>query len=373
MICKYCGSNIPEGSAFCINCGAKAETNVQSTFAPNNNTNNQSFSTNYSQPNTQNNAPNNNINNSQKKPTSPLSIASLVLGILSIISLCEGIWALLMGIVAIVLACIDKTRSGIRTAGLITGIVGTVISLIINCLILAGIGLVNSGSNFFVDEIEKSISKELNSLSTTSSSRTTAAPKATLKSENIATAIPSNVKTQKYDWVDISLVDNNYEVVYTSGVPGNYMITNTGSFKNVCDWLSLSIIDYPVETFRHVFSLHMLGDNGIKELSDKNTYDEILYYYATLASVASQIDHDTYGGSVNKVRMPQDNRDIVEYIITNGKGYDLLQWDTKNLTLKMSTNGGRLIPYGTTTYDTKNISIYMFAIEQGLKGEKPEL
>ncbi len=82
------------------------------------------------------NAPNNEINNQAPNPNNGLAIASLVLGILSIIlCCCISVLGIITGIPAIILAVLSKKSnggkmSGLAIAGLICGIFGLVLSIV---------------------------------------------------------------------------------------------------------------------------------------------------------------------------------------------------------------------------------------------------
>ncbi len=69
----------------------------------------------------------------QNKVPTGFAVASLVLGIISIVCCCLYPVALALGILAIVFAVINRrqagTFSGLSTAGLVLGIVGTVLAL----------------------------------------------------------------------------------------------------------------------------------------------------------------------------------------------------------------------------------------------------
>ena len=110
--CQGCGVKVDPSAVVCVNCGSPLKA--------------QSIQPNYMQP--------------QKTTTSGTAIASLVLGIVSVVS-CGGLSFL--GIVGIILAIIAKNdikktgQSGndLATAGLILSIIGTVI-LVFMVLIL---------------------------------------------------------------------------------------------------------------------------------------------------------------------------------------------------------------------------------------------
>lgn len=78
----------------------------------------------------------------QEAGAGAMAIVSLVLGILSIVTCCVGI-GLIFGIVAIILAGISlskKRGKGVSIGGLVTGIIGTLLSLVIVIyMIMAGV------------------------------------------------------------------------------------------------------------------------------------------------------------------------------------------------------------------------------------------
>ena len=78
----------------------------------------------------------------QPQETGAMAIVSLIMGILSIVTCCVGI-GLIFGIVAIILAGISlskKRGKGVSIGGLVTGIIGTLLSLVIVIyMIMAGV------------------------------------------------------------------------------------------------------------------------------------------------------------------------------------------------------------------------------------------
>lgn len=78
----------------------------------------------------------------QETGAGTMAIVSLIMGILSIVTCCVGI-GLIFGIVAIILAGISlskKRGKGVSIGGLVTGIIGTLLSLVIVIyIIMAGV------------------------------------------------------------------------------------------------------------------------------------------------------------------------------------------------------------------------------------------
>ncbi len=87
-------------------------------------------------------------NPAPEKKTDGLAIASLVLGILSIILVCCNTYAaIIAGIVSIVLAILSKKnngKSGMSTAGLICSIVGIVLAIVMIILAIIGLAFLQS-------------------------------------------------------------------------------------------------------------------------------------------------------------------------------------------------------------------------------------
>ena len=124
--CKYCGSELNEGSKFCQKCGAKIEEIIE---------NNDPIKT--VENGLNNNPVNNNQTNENKRDdvngetkTNPLAIASLVCSIVGLI-----IFGLPLGIVSICLSVAAKKHmkifsnekgNGMATAGLVIGIIDVV-------------------------------------------------------------------------------------------------------------------------------------------------------------------------------------------------------------------------------------------------------
>ena len=382
MICKYCGAEIPDGSAKCDYCGAALQDNSQpgeETPTPN-----------YQQSNggAYNSTPNGNSGYSQNQPSSTsnngegsgtLGVISLILGILSIMSCCSGVFALIMGILAIVLACMEKKKNGIRTGGLITGIIGTLICLVIVGLMLVGKSIFTEENmtkylEGLAEEVENSDeyqeykdSDDFNEIKDLLNQLLEPEEK-TL--EDTSTNNSNNITTTKNDWAVYSIKDGLYVTTYTNGISDSYMLSDKGSFKNVAEWLEYAIPGYPTETFRKVLSLYYLDDASYKQVMNKTSVDQRNYTLASLASLAWQINND-FGSNIKYSQIDPVSPSVTDYIIDSNLGYTVvLRWDSMNKTLQMKNiNNEKFIDYVTTTFEASRLAPLMVAVENALNGE----
>lgn len=103
MICKYCGTLLEDNSKFCNNCGNNLE--VGNIFMP-------PQQTYYYPPKV-------------KEPGRGFAIASMVLGILSVV-----LGHLILGILAIIFGGVAKSKgsySRMATAGIVCGVIGCIL------------------------------------------------------------------------------------------------------------------------------------------------------------------------------------------------------------------------------------------------------
>lgn len=177
MFCGGCGTQVPEGTQICPKCGMMIVTrttenkaaeptvqNAQPTQSaagtmPDYNSyqsNTQGTANSGSQPNTQMPDYNSYQMNTQipgavvppvEQPGRGLAIASLVLGIISIVFCMTGWVAVVCGIIGLVLAHMSKKQgntSGVRTGGFVCSLIGLIIGAII--LLIAIIAIVTATS-----------------------------------------------------------------------------------------------------------------------------------------------------------------------------------------------------------------------------------
>ena len=112
MVCNKCGSPITPGATFCTNCGAPVEAQAPQTY---------------------NATPVYNAPQPAAVPGKGLAIASLVLGIVSL--LC---FPVVTGVLAAIFGGVAKSKgntSGMATAGIVLGIIGVAswIIMVIAC------------------------------------------------------------------------------------------------------------------------------------------------------------------------------------------------------------------------------------------------
>lgn len=140
--CSNCGTVLADGIAFCDNCGTPVTNEADHGFgAP--------AASADAQPTVLNDAPMGPIFNAGlPKKAGGMAIASLVLGIISVVTSAFGV-GLLFGIAAIVLFAVarkKKDRSGVGLAGMITGIVGTVLSVVVAVVFAIVMAMFSSGA-----------------------------------------------------------------------------------------------------------------------------------------------------------------------------------------------------------------------------------
>ena len=101
---------------------------------------------------------NNNPNvNTQKNSTDGLGIASMVVGIVALLLVITGIFGVILSIIAILLACFDKKKSGFKVAGLVLGIVSAIIALSISALYYTAKIVIENNKNKIMSAINDSL------------------------------------------------------------------------------------------------------------------------------------------------------------------------------------------------------------------------
>ena len=162
MICKQCNFENPDGAEFCSNCGTvlaandQPQSNLQQPVS-------QSQQTEVKQTPYQIQSPV--VSNaSQSAPSNGLSVAALVCGILGIVGSFIPIvkyFTLVLAILGIVFGVLGKkkametghTNTGLATAGLVLGIIGTAFSAVGVICALACAGAATAATGGALDQI----------------------------------------------------------------------------------------------------------------------------------------------------------------------------------------------------------------------------
>ena len=78
-----------------------------------------------------NNMNTNNVDSNQKQSSGVLGILSLICGIACIMLTCTGVFGVIFGVMAIIFGCIEKKHEGVRIGGIVTGIIGLLLSIMV--------------------------------------------------------------------------------------------------------------------------------------------------------------------------------------------------------------------------------------------------
>ena len=142
MLCKFCGTNNPDGATYCANCGSGLEASTaQYTYdgpaysEPNYNQGQYSqnqYNDPYNQQNAYQNTYQNPYANGPVNPPNPglgFAIAGMVCGIVSFFC-----FAYILGTLGIIFGIVAKSKgckSGMATAGIVCGIIGIVLMILL--------------------------------------------------------------------------------------------------------------------------------------------------------------------------------------------------------------------------------------------------
>lgn len=356
MKCSYCGSEIPNESITCPNCGAKVEITNQNNYSN-------------PEPNPIQNYNQATYNNNQTNNTSiGLGIVALVFGILSIISLCiSTIGQIIFGFLAILFACIDKGRSGMRKAGLILGIIGLVIGILIIIVTIVGGALLNNAANQIANKYENmssgDIQQELEKWLEENIKEDEESK------EVLDTPSPSEQVSFEGDWAKYTYSDEATEITYQNGVSDDYMMTEKGSFKNLCDWLEYAVPGYPKETLRQLISIYFMNKNEYEDTMSVLPTDYKSISLSTFASLAWQINHDT-NGTIKGAKVYYTDPTSIIFEIGQSGSYSLLKWNIQDYTLSIGNSVDSMTSYETTSLNNDTLAVYATAIEHAFNGEK---
>ncbi len=225
MHCSNCGNDIPNGSSFCPHCGSNLLTNSSNNQAQNS-FNNQ-VNSNYQS---------NNVSN--KKSGSAMSIVAFICGLLSILFMCFPIVSLILGIAAIVLTCFNKNRSGLGIAGMILGILGTIIAIIIEVVFLAGKSWFNNNKGLIEEAINEGLEQGYNVVINKSLEDENNPEFAKKLKDNISNQLRGMWKGEEGSWEFNSLYALDYlDSTGNSYIYGPYEVL---SLKEGCKLLGLS-------------------------------------------------------------------------------------------------------------------------------------
>jgi hypothetical protein len=138
MLCKFCGTNNPDGATFCANCGSGLEASTtqysynEPTYSQQNYNQGQysqnQYSNPYNQPDAYQNMYQNPYANYSVNPSNPglgFAIAGMVCGIISLFC-----FAYILGTLGIIFGAVSKNKgceNGMATAGIVCGIIGIVL------------------------------------------------------------------------------------------------------------------------------------------------------------------------------------------------------------------------------------------------------
>lgn len=137
MLCKFCGTNNPDGATFCANCGSGLEASTtqysynEPTYSQPNYNQGQYSQNQYNDPYNQN-AYQNPYANYPGNPPNPglgFAIAGMVCGIVSFFC-----FAYILGALGIIFGAVAKSKgckSGMATAGIVCGIIGIILMILL--------------------------------------------------------------------------------------------------------------------------------------------------------------------------------------------------------------------------------------------------
>jgi len=149
MTCKHCGAPLTEGAKFCVNCGNKIEEAVVETVAESVNETVEEAADSYKEPERVEadvveeapkaetyEEPASSVNTGSDSEQGPMgySIASLVCGILGLLCCCCGFFGIALSIAGIVLGIVSLKKNcegkGMAIAGIVCGGIGALSGLV---------------------------------------------------------------------------------------------------------------------------------------------------------------------------------------------------------------------------------------------------
>ena len=159
MICKYCGKEALQNEKFCKNCGGELEKVESQPKVEEMNFNNSPIEM------KNDNSNNNSTNNPEKKSKgNGLKIASLVLGIISLVFFVFNIFLLPLELTGLILAIVYIAKNKKFCAGLVLNIIAIIISIVvfvggIAFITKVGEELINEYDDWGVEEFDSQFEK----------------------------------------------------------------------------------------------------------------------------------------------------------------------------------------------------------------------
>lgn len=154
MICKYCGKEAASSDKFCKNCGAEIEKVVEQPKVEEMNFN--------SSPIEMKNETNNTSTNTTEKKSkgNGLKIASLVLGIISLVFFIFNIFLLPLELTGLILAIVYIAKNKKFCAGLVLNIIAIIISIVV---FVGGVAFITNVGEQLINEYDEEFFEELGS------------------------------------------------------------------------------------------------------------------------------------------------------------------------------------------------------------------
>jgi len=166
------------------------------------------------------------------------------------------------------------------------------------------------------------------------------------------------------DWCSFTQGSDSYTIEYQSGVPNTYMLSTTGTFEDLCDWIEYATTDYDTTVLKHVFSLYFVDDDYFETILSYGNTDDRDYMIACVASVAWTIDE--MDGDTTRAKVYTSNNDKIYFTVdSTSLGEFELAWDTAEEQLYL-VNGTSETKYDNGTFDSERLATFLTIVEEAL-------